>query len=96
MVKSLTEKIKIQQLNERKNLNMTEWFKKQSKVVRIILMIIPMVNWVIDIVIRIEALIKKQSTNNILGLVLYVFFGYVLAFVDLIMVIIDKDFLLVE
>ena len=75
---------------------MTAWFNKLSKVVRIILMIIPVVNWVIDVVIRIEALIKKQSTHNIVGLILFAFFGYVLAFIDLIMVIIDRDFILVE
>ena len=75
---------------------MTEWFKKQSKVLQIILMIIPMVNWIIDLVIRIEALIKKQSTNNIIGLILIVVVGYIFAFIDLIMVIIGKDFLLLE
>ena len=75
---------------------MTEWFKKQSKVLQIILMIIPMVNWIIDLVIRIEALIKKQSTNNIIGLILIVVVGYIFAFIDLIMVIIGTDFLLLE
>ena len=75
---------------------MTAWFNKQSKVLRIILMIIPFVNWIIDLVIRIEALIKKQSTTNIIGLILVVVVGYIFAFIDLIMVIINKDFLLME
>ena len=57
---------------------------------------VPFVNWIIDLVIRIEALIKKQSTTNIIGLILVVVVGYIFAFIDLIMVIINKDFLLME
>lgn len=64
-----------------------KWFEEQALWLRVVLLIIPFVGWVMEILIRVSAIIRKSSTLNIVGLVLGVvvpFFGIVDAIVLLI------------
>lgn len=64
-----------------------KWFDEQALWLRAVLLIIPFVGWVMEILIRVSALIRKSSTLNIVGLVLGAvvpFFGIVDAIVLLI------------
>ena len=64
-----------------------KWFGEQALWLRVVLLIIPFVGWVMEILIRVSAIIRKSSTLNIVGLVLGVvvpFFGIVDAIVLLI------------
>lgn len=45
------------------------WFNKQSRLVQIILLLIPVVNWIVEIFVRVTAIIEKPTTENILGVV---------------------------
>lgn len=45
------------------------WFNKQSRLVQIILLLIPVVNWVVEIFVRVTAVLEKPTLGNILGLV---------------------------
>lgn len=60
----------------------TYWFGP-SWIVAIILAIIPIVNWVLGFVHRLVR-------GNLLGAVVYLFFGGILGFVDLITIILFK------
>lgn len=72
-----------------------KWFEKQSKLIKVILLLIPVVGWVCEILVRLSAVLRKGSTVNLIGLVLFIFFGWVLQFVDLFAEILtDKLFLL--
>ncbi len=53
------------------------WFNKQSRLVQIILLLIPGVNWIVELFVRITAVLEKPSTENILGLILSLF-GFIL------------------
>ena len=64
-----------------------KWFEEQALWLRAVLLIIPFVGWVMEILIRVSALIRKSSTLNIVGLVLGAvvpFFGIVDAIVLLV------------
>ncbi len=64
-----------------------KWFEEQALWLRFVLLIIPFVGWVMEILIRVSAIIRKSSTLNIVGLILGVvvpFFGIVDAIVLLI------------
>ena len=64
-----------------------KWFEEQALWLRVLLLIVPFVGWVMEILIRVSAIIRKSSTLNIVGLVLGVvvpFFGIVDAIVLLI------------
>jgi uncharacterized membrane protein len=45
------------------------WFNKQSRLVQIILLLIPVVNWVVEIFVRVTAVLEKPTLGNILGLI---------------------------
>ncbi len=62
------------------------WFNKQSRLVQIILLLIPFVNWIVELYVRITAVLEKTTTENILGLILSLF-GFILGWVDLICVL---------
>ena len=64
-----------------------KWFEEQALWLRVVLLIVPFVGWVMEILIRVSAVIRKSSTLNIVGLVLGAvipFFGIVDAIVLLI------------
>lgn len=72
-----------------------KWFLKQSLIVKVLLLIIPVVGWFVEVVMRISALLNKSTTSNILGLILYLILGILLAFVDVVLVLVGaKPFLL--
>ena len=48
---------------------MKEWFNKQSKLVQILLLVIPVVNWVVEILIRWEIVLKNKK-SSVLDLVI--------------------------
>ena len=47
-----------------------KWFEEQALWLRVVLLIVPFVGWVMEILIRVSAVIRKSSTLNIVGLVL--------------------------
>ena len=64
-----------------------KWFEEQALWLKVVLLIVPFVGWVMEILIRVSAVIRKSSTLNIVGLVLGAvvpFFGIVDAIVLLI------------
>ena len=72
-----------------------KWFEQQSLLVKVILLIIPFVGWVVELLVRISAVIRNASTNNIIGLVL----GAVVPFwgwVDAIFILIQGKMLFLE
>ena len=74
------------------------WFQEQSLLVRIILLVIPFVGWIIELLVRISALIRKTSTLNIVGLVVFAIFGgfWVLCVLDVLCLIFADRLLLIE
>ena len=74
-----------------------KWFEKQSLLLKIILLVIPFVGWVVEILIRVSAVIRKASVLNIVGLIIGgLIGGLVWAIVDLVFVIITGKLLLLE
>lgn len=65
---------------------MAEKFKKMNKVLQIILLLIPFVNWIVEIIIRWEVAIKKGKVSNIIMAVLVTLFGlfFILEIIDII------------
>ena len=73
-----------------------KWLEKQDKLIKVILLLIPFVGWVCEILVRLSAVLRKASSTNLLGLVLYIFFGWVLQFVDLIFEILNDKMVLLD
>lgn len=79
-----------------KSMYFDEWFNEQERLVKIIFLFIPIIGWLIEILVRVSALVKSQSTTNVLGLIIFVIGGYVFQFFDLIYLAITDKMLLVE
>ena len=70
-----------------------KWFNSQSRLVQIILLLIPFVNWIVEIYVRVTAVIEKPTTENILGVI----FGLIIpvfGWLDLLWVLLFNHLLL--
>jgi len=75
-----------------------KWFNAQSRLVQLILLLIPFVNWVTEMYVRITAVLEKKSDKNILGLILAIipFTGVILGWCDLVWVILHNKLVLTD
>ncbi len=64
------------------------WFNKQSRLIQILLLLIPGINWITEIVVRVTAVIQKPTTENIIGVILAVLLGWGFGYLDLIWVLV--------
>ena len=70
-----------------------KWFNSQSRLVQILLLLIPVVNWVTEIIVRVTGVIQKPTLGNILGLI----FGIIIpvfGWLDLVWVLLFNHLLL--
>jgi len=61
-----------------------KWFNGLPRLVQIILLLIPGVNWFVEIVVRVTAVLEKPTGENILGLIFGIFIPVIFGWVDLI------------
>lgn len=74
-----------------------KWFNSQSRLVQIILLLIPGVNWITEIVVRVSAVLETKSEKNLLGLILGVLpTGNFLGWVDLVWVLVYNHLFLAD
>jgi len=57
-------------------MNFDKWFNSQSVLLKAILLLIPGVNWVVECLVRISVLSKKQTLLHLIVLLLFVFVGW--------------------
>ena len=77
-------------------MNFDTWFHSQSKLVQIILLIIPFVGWIVDLLVRWSAFLKNQSlVNLVMALVVTIFgFTWVLTVIDAIWIALNNKLFL--
>ena len=64
-----------------------QWFNSQSRLIQVLLLLIPIVNWVTEVYVRVTAVLSKPTFGNILGVVLAIVVP-VWGWIDLIWVIV--------
>ena len=69
---------------------MEKWFEKQSRLVQFLLLLIPGVNWVIEILVRWSHALRKKSAVKIVLAVLVTIFGLVFGWIDMIWCLLFK------
>ncbi len=71
------------------------WFNKQSRLVQILLLLIPVVNWITEIVVRWSTYLKKGGLLRLIICVLVTIpSGIAFGWIDLIWVLLFKKFFL--
>ncbi len=79
-------------------MNFDTWFHKQSKILQIVLLIIPFVGWIVDLLVRWSAFIKNQSAVNIIMALVITLFGefWIFTILDAIMIATSNKLFLEE
>ena len=73
---------------------MAKSFQKLPRLVQVILLLIPGVNWITEIIVRISAVLEKASGRNILGLIIAILVGFAFGWLDVIWVLLFKHLIL--
>ena len=66
------------------------WFNKQSRLVQVLLLLIPVVNWITEIVVRWSTFFKKGGIIRLIVCIVVTFLGIIVGWIDLIWVLITK------
>lgn len=74
------------------------WFKSQSNLVKFILLILPIVGWIVELVIRWSVVVEKPSALNIVMALVYTFVGWawVLCVIDAVLCLLGGSPLLLD
>ena len=72
---------------------MEKWLKKQSKVVQILLLVIPPINWVVELVMRWQQFLAKNTAPRLVLAILAWPLGAVLGWIDAVLLLLDGKLL---
>ena len=64
-----------------------KWFNKQSKLVQILLLLIPGVNWIVELLVRWSLALRKKDALYIVVAVLVTFAGLAFGWLDLVWIL---------
>ncbi len=70
------------------------WFNKQSRLVQIILLLIPTVNWVTELIVRWSTWAQKGGLIRLIICIAVIPFGMIFGWVDLLWVLLFKKLFL--
>ena len=73
-----------------------KWFSKQSLLVKAILLIIPPVGWVVEVLVRLSAFLRKSSTTNLVGLIIGIIGNVIWSIIDFVCLLLTGDLFLIE
>lgn len=71
-----------------------KWFSKQSKLVQVLLLLIPVVNWITELVVRWSTWNKKGGLLRLVICIVVTFGGLVIGWLDAIWVLLTGKLLL--
>ena len=69
---------------------MEKWFEKQSRIVQLILLLIPGVNWVVEVLVRWSHALRKGSLFKYLIAIVVTVFGAFVGWLDLVWCLLFK------
>lgn len=77
-------------------MNFDKWFEKQSLLIKVILLILPLVGWVVEVLVRLSAFLRKKSTVNLVGLIIGIIGNWMWSVIDLVVLLVTGRLFLVE
>ena len=72
------------------------WFNKQSRLVQILLLLIPVVNWVVELLVRWSVALRTKNIIHIVIAVLIIVIGMPFGWLDLVWILIFNHMLLAK
>lgn len=73
-------------------MNFDKWFNKQSRLVQLVLLLIPGVNWITELLVRVSRFLRTNDGKDLVVLILSVIpvTGVVLGYLDFFCVLLYK------
>lgn len=68
-------------------MSMVSWFNKQNRLIQFLLLLIPVVNWVVEVVVRWSSFLKSKSIIELVLAILVTFVGLAYGWIDMIWVL---------
>jgi hypothetical protein len=65
-------------------------FQKLPRLVQLLLLLIPGVNWITEILVRVSTLFERPDLHNVIGAIIVILFGLPLGWIDFIWVLLFK------
>ena len=75
---------------------MAKWFESQNLLIKIILLLIPFVNWIVELVVRWSSVLSSKNVLNLVAAILVTIFGVVIGWLDIIWVILTGHMILAK
>ena len=69
---------------------MKAWFNKQSRLVQLILLLIPFVNWIVELCVRWSNFFEKKSGFSLIVAIVYTILGMPLGWLDFVWCLLFK------
>ena len=69
---------------------MAAWFNKQSRLIQCLLLLIPFVNWIVEICVRWSAFLKTKSILTLITAIVVTFAGVFVGWLDLVWCLLFK------
>lgn len=76
--------------------SLSSWFNSQSRLVQILLLLIPFVNWVTEIVVRWSSYLKTKNTLTLITAIVVTVFGVFVGWVDVVWCLLFKHLILAK
>ena len=73
-----------------------KWFEEQSLLIKVILLILPFVGWVVEILVRLSAFLRKKSTLNLVCLIIGIIGNWIWSVIDLVVLLVTGRLFLIE
>ena len=73
-----------------------KWFNSQSTLVKAILLLLPVVGWVCEILIRLSVLLRTKSTEHLIVFLIVLFLGefWILGVIDFVYMLLNGHLIL--
>lgn len=72
---------------------MKAWFNKQSRLIQLILLLIPVVNWVVELCVRWSNFFEKKGLFSLVIAIVYTVLGLPLGWLDFVWCLLFKHLL---
>ena len=72
---------------------MDSWFHKQNKLVQVLLLIIPVINWIMEILVRWSSFLKRGGALRLIISLVVTVFGVFFGWIDAICTLITNKLL---
>lgn len=73
-----------------------KWFNEQSRLIKVILLILPIVGWVVEILVRLSVFLRTKAVINLVTFIIAVIGNWIWSIIDLVVLIVTGHLFLEE